>query len=100
MATRAETFKFEQEIHHDANKPAAAPKPRRKRPVHTQAHRYSDTGGHATYGLEISGNSRPSRKSTRGASRHLKNDSQLRSRQIRKATSAKTRAGNAPAHSK
>lgn len=95
MPTRAETFKCEQERSHSPDKPAAAPKSRRRRPVHTTAHRYSDTGDHATYDLELSAN-RPSRKSTRGASHHVKNDTQLRSRQIRKATSAKTRASSVP----
>ena len=97
MATRAETFKSQQQRIHSPDKPAATPKPRYKHAHRNLAHRYTDTGGHATYYLEMSRGSRPSRKSTRGTANHIKNDAQLRSRQIRKATSAKTRATNAAA---
>lgn len=97
MATRSEYFRFEQEIHHGPDKPKADPKPRRKRAAHTTTHRYSDTGAHATYSLEISATQRPSRKSTRRASNRIKNDSQLQRRQLRKTKSSKTRAMRAAA---
>ena len=100
MATRSENFKFEQEIHHGADKPKADPKPRRKRAPHSNTHRYSDTGAHATYDLEISATARPSRKSTRRASNHIKNDSQLQRRQLRKTKAPKARATMAAAKRK
>jgi len=97
VATRSESFRFEQEIHHGADKPKADPKPRRKRAAHTKTNRYTDTGAHATYHLEISATERPSRKSTRRASNHSKNDSQLQRRQLRKTRSPKARATMAAA---
>lgn len=97
MATRSENFRFEQEIHHGADKPKMDPKPPRKRAAHTKTNRYSDTGAHATYHLEISATERPSRKSTRRTSNHIKNDSQLQRRQLRKTKSPKARATMAAA---
>lgn len=92
MATRAQNFKFQQEIHHGAEKPKADPKPPRKHAAHTTTNRYSDTGAHATYHLEISATQRPSRKSTRRAANRIKNDSQLQRRQMRRTRSPKARA--------
>jgi hypothetical protein len=46
----------------------------------------------ATYGLEDSGDGRPSRKSTRASANHIKPDSQLRRRATRAARSPQARA--------
>jgi len=50
-----------------------------------------DRGDHETHDLEDSGTGRPSRKSTRKAAHHMKTDSQLRSRAVRRARSPKAR---------
>jgi hypothetical protein len=50
-----------------------------------------DRAEHETHALEDSGSGRPSRKSTRKSAHHVKPDSQLRNRAIRRAGSPKAR---------
>ncbi len=90
MATRAQRFKYQEEIKQGADKPKAAPtQHRRKRDaVEAESNRNADHGDHATYEYETTAaGTRPSRKSTRRAANRIKPDSQLRRRQTRRTRS-------------
>jgi len=107
MATRAEQFRAEQQF----NSRKAKPKPKAHaapRSVdaatagvsgegHAQqnfSHRSNNKGGPA---LEVSASGKPSRKSTRSSASHVKQASNLTSRQTRRVTSPQARATRAVA---
>ncbi|HQP34578.1 MAG TPA: hypothetical protein PLI95_05355 [Polyangiaceae bacterium] len=94
MATRAQHYRFQEEIRHGADKPKAAPKETRKHPspALVKTNRYADTGAHATRQYQGSQSERPPRKSTRRSANRIKADSQLQRRQTRRARSPKVRA--------
>jgi len=60
----------------------------------------ADSGDHATFDLEDSGNGRPSRKSTRKGANRVKPDANLRRRHTRASHSPERRAGKDAAAAK
>lgn len=116
MATKAEQYRAEEQRHNQPPQPKRPKRPRRDQPVDTSLPGVSATdrkaGGNATAlrnlrtspskqkggpALENSANGKPSRKSTRGSSGHVKLASNLQRRQVRRTHSSKARATRAAA---
>jgi hypothetical protein len=78
MATRAETFRAEQERqHHKSARPAAAVPHGDPTAPHNESSR---AAAHAGYALETAPGRRPSRKSTRKSANRQRNDGQFRAK--------------------
>jgi hypothetical protein len=97
MATRGEQAKAEQQ-RKNHTQPAQAPAPDHKAGVKGTARRNLQTSTGKLKGrpaLESSANGKPSRKSTRGSSEHIKLGTNLQRRQVRRTHSSAARAARA-----
>lgn len=101
MATRAESYRDEQQRKNQASKPKKAKSaPRAAKPQEgfsgTALRNLKTSPSHVKEGpaLEDSDNGRPSRKSTRGSNGHVKLATNLQQRQIRRVHSPESRAAH------
>jgi hypothetical protein len=101
MATRAETYRAEQQRKNQANKPKkakATPRPKKTTAGFSGTAlrnlKTSPSNVKAGPALEDAESGRPSRKSTRGSSGHVKLATNLQRRQIRRVHSPEARAAH------
>lgn len=98
MATKAQAFKAQKMVDgHGAKPKAKAAVSEEPKISRNQTKRVDTRGGPA---LEEVGDAKPSRKSTRASSGHVKRTTNLQAKAVRKASAPSTRAAKAKATAK